>query len=63
MYNMHLDPVPPQRRRTGGIKPTQQSATKMLLIWLESYEDHLTVPLGNLNLLSKLLMIVKYSET
>ncbi|XP_050081711.1 ral GTPase-activating protein subunit beta isoform X2 [Anopheles aquasalis] len=45
------DPIPPVRRRTGASKPgspyTAPSA-KILLVWLESFEDHLTFPIDDL---------------
>lgn len=43
------DPIPPTRRRTGASKPLLlgQSSAKILLVWLESFEDYLTFPIGN----------------
>lgn len=45
-----VEPVPPSRRRTGANKPStfSQSTSKILLVWLESYEDHLSFPLDDL---------------
>lgn len=41
------DPIAPSRRRTGISKqPSAASGTKIMLVWLESYEDHLTLPVG-----------------
>lgn len=44
------DPVPPSRRRTTASKPALlgQSGAKIFLVWLECFEDHLTLPIGNL---------------
>lgn len=45
------DPVvPPSRRRTGANKPNSfsQSTSKIFLVWLESFEDHLTFPMDEL---------------
>lgn len=44
------DPIPPSRRRTGATKSHLhlQSATKILVVWLECYEDHLTFPKDDL---------------
>lgn len=44
------DPVAPNRRRTGANKPNSfsQSTSKIILVWLESFEDHLTFPLEDL---------------
>ncbi|XP_055544196.1 ral GTPase-activating protein subunit beta isoform X3 [Wyeomyia smithii] len=45
------DPIPPVRRRTGASKPTTlytAPTAKILLVWLESYEDHLTFPIEDL---------------
>lgn len=42
------DPIPPSRRRTCAMKPSllTQTGAKILLVWLESFEDHLTFPTG-----------------
>jgi hypothetical protein len=42
------DPVAPARRRTGANKPAINwtPSAKILLVWLESFEDHLTFPTG-----------------
>lgn len=44
------EPVPPARRRTGANKPAINwtPSAKILLVWLESFEDHLTFPTGEL---------------
>lgn len=43
------EPVPPSRRRTGANKPNSfQSTSKIFLVWLESFEDHLTFPMDDL---------------
>lgn len=44
------DPVAPTRRRTTASKPALlgQSGAKIFLVWVESFEDHLTLPIGNL---------------
>ncbi|XP_058125156.1 ral GTPase-activating protein subunit beta isoform X3 [Anopheles coustani] len=45
------DPIPPVRRRTGASKPNTlytAPTAKILLVWLESYEDHLTFPIDDL---------------
>lgn len=44
------EPVAPTRRRTGANKPSSfsQSSSKIVLVWLESYEDHLTFPMEEL---------------
>lgn len=44
------DPVPPSRRRTTASKPPLlgQSGAKIFLVWVESFEDHLTLPTGKL---------------
>uniref|UniRef100_A0A182Q2H7 Ral GTPase-activating protein subunit alpha/beta N-terminal domain-containing protein n=1 Tax=Anopheles farauti TaxID=69004 RepID=A0A182Q2H7_9DIPT len=45
------DPIPPVRRRTGASKPSTlytAPTAKILLVWLESYEDHLTFPIDDL---------------
>ncbi|XP_055638220.1 ral GTPase-activating protein subunit beta isoform X2 [Toxorhynchites rutilus septentrionalis] len=45
------DPIPPVRRRTGATKPTTlytAPTAKILLVWLESFEDHLTFPVDDL---------------
>ncbi|XP_062549211.1 ral GTPase-activating protein subunit beta isoform X6 [Armigeres subalbatus] len=51
MSSKSADPIPPVRRRTGASKPTQlytAPTAKILLVWLESYEDHLTFPIDEL---------------
>lgn len=42
------DPVPPTRRKTNAMKPTllAQAPAKIMLVWLESYEDHFNFPIG-----------------
>lgn len=40
------DPVAPSRRRAGTSKSPVCPAAKIMLVWLESFEDHLTFPLG-----------------
>lgn len=41
------DPIAPARRRTGLSKqPVAASGAKIMLVWLESFEDHLTLPTG-----------------
>lgn len=40
------EPVAPSRRRVGTSKSPLCPAAKIMLVWLESYEDHLTFPLG-----------------
>ncbi|XP_053677256.1 ral GTPase-activating protein subunit beta isoform X2 [Anopheles nili] len=45
------DPIPPVRRRTGASKPSSlytAPTAKILLVWLESFEDHLTFPIDDL---------------
>uniref|UniRef100_A0A182KBS0 Ral GTPase-activating protein subunit alpha/beta N-terminal domain-containing protein n=1 Tax=Anopheles christyi TaxID=43041 RepID=A0A182KBS0_9DIPT len=45
------DPIPPVRRRTGATKPSTlytAPSAKVLLVWLESLEDHLTFPIDDL---------------
>lgn len=44
------EPVPPSRRRTGTMKPPHLGlpGAKILLVWLESFEDHLTFPLSKI---------------
>ncbi|XP_050078948.1 ral GTPase-activating protein subunit beta isoform X3 [Anopheles maculipalpis] len=45
------DPIPPMRRRTGVSKPSTlytAPTAKVLLVWLESFEDHLTFPIDSL---------------
>lgn len=45
------DPIPPMRRRTGASKPSTlytAPSAKVLLVWLESFEDHLTFPIDSL---------------
>ena len=43
------DPIPPTRRRLGTTKPALlgQVGAKILLVWLESFEDHLTFPMDD----------------
>lgn len=43
-----VEPVAPARRRTGANKPAINwtPSAKILLVWLESFEDHLTFPTG-----------------
>ncbi|XP_021703987.1 ral GTPase-activating protein subunit beta isoform X5 [Aedes aegypti] len=51
MSSKSADPIPPVRRRTGASKPTTlytAPTAKILLVWLESYEDHLTFPIDDL---------------
>lgn len=45
------EPVAPSRRRTTASKPPLlgQSGAKIFLVWLESFEDHLTLPIGNIS--------------
>lgn len=38
------EPVPPARRRTGAKLPCWNPSAKILLVWLESFEDHITFP-------------------
>lgn len=42
------EPIAPSRRRTCAMKPSllTQTGTKILMVWLESFEDHLTFPTG-----------------
>ncbi|KAL7044929.1 hypothetical protein ACKWTF_002104 [Chironomus riparius] len=42
------DPIPPARRRTGAKLPCWNPSAKILLVWLESFEDHLTFPVDDL---------------
>ncbi|XP_052870106.1 ral GTPase-activating protein subunit beta [Anopheles cruzii] len=45
------DPIPPVRRRTGASKPSSHytaPSAKILLVWLESFEDYLTFPIEDL---------------
>lgn len=44
------EPVPPARRKVAALKPTLlvQASVKIFLVWLESYEDHLTFPIGKI---------------
>lgn len=53
------DPIAPARRRTGANKPTViwTPSAKIMLVWLESFEDHLTFPIGKKQL--KLLNFTK----
>lgn len=46
------EPIAPSRRRTGAMKPSllSQTGAKILMVWLESFEDHLTFPIGKLAL-------------
>uniref|UniRef100_A0A1Q3FD58 Putative ral gtpase-activating protein subunit beta n=1 Tax=Culex tarsalis TaxID=7177 RepID=A0A1Q3FD58_CULTA len=51
MSSRSADPIPPVRRRTGATKPTTlytAPTAKILLVWLESFEDHLTFPIDDL---------------
>lgn len=43
------EPVAPSRRRTTASKPALlgQLGAKIFLVWLESFDDHLTLPVGN----------------
>lgn len=45
------DPVAPKRTKSSTSKPflSNQAGSKVLLVWLESYEDYLTFPIGKLN--------------
>lgn len=45
------EPVAPARRRTGTNKPAINwtPSAKIMLVWLESFEDHLNFPSGNIN--------------
>lgn len=48
-YDKNLkEPVPPARRRTGANKPAINwtPSAKIMLVWLESFEDHLNFPTG-----------------
>ncbi len=49
------EPVAPSRRRTVASKPTLlgQTGAKIFLVWLESFEDHLTLPIEELLLYTK----------
>ncbi|XP_037051455.1 ral GTPase-activating protein subunit beta isoform X9 [Bradysia coprophila] len=49
------EPVAPTRRRTVASKPAllSQTGAKIFLVWLESFEDHLTLPIEELLLYSK----------
>lgn len=42
------EPVPPARRKTGSNKPAINwtPSAKIMLVWLESFEDHLNFPTG-----------------
>lgn len=44
----NIDPVAPSRRRTCAMKPALmgQSSAKFLVVWLESFEDHINFPTG-----------------
>lgn len=44
------DPVPPTRRKTtsGKSSLSNQTSAKIMVVWLESYEDHLNFPIGEL---------------
>lgn len=48
MSSSSVDPIPPSRRRAGTTKPPLlgQIGAKILLVWLESFEDYLTFPIG-----------------
>lgn len=48
--NKNKEPVPPARRKMAALKPTLlvQASVKILLVWLESYEDHLNFPIGKI---------------
>lgn len=48
------DPVAPKRTRSSTSKPflANQAGPKVLLVWLESYEDYLTFPIGKLKKLN-----------
>ncbi|GAB0089243.1 ral GTPase-activating protein subunit beta [Sergentomyia squamirostris] len=45
-----IEPIAPTRRRTGASKVSSagQTSSKIFLVWLESYEDHLTFPMDDL---------------
>ena len=53
------EPVAPARRRTGANKPAINwtPSAKIMLVWLESFEDHLNLPTG------KKFFVQKMSET
>lgn len=41
------DPIAPSRRRTCAMKPSiTQNSSKFLVVWLESFEDHIHFPTG-----------------
>lgn len=44
------DPIAPARRRTCAIKPalSSQSGVKIFMVWLESFEDYLNLPIDDL---------------
>lgn len=43
------DPIAPSRRRTCAMKPAiSQNSGKFLVVWLESFEDHINFPTGKL---------------
>lgn len=45
--HMSNDPVAPSRRRTGVSKaPAAATGVKIMLVWIESFEDHLSLPIG-----------------
>jgi hypothetical protein len=44
--NKSQEPVPPMRRRQNAAKAAPNGTWKILLVWLESYEDHLSFPMG-----------------
>lgn len=46
--SLKVDPIPPARRRTGAKLPCWNPSAKILLVWLESFEDHLTFPTDDL---------------
>lgn len=44
-----LEPIPPARRRTGAKNIIHWTpSAKIMLVWLESFEDHLTFPMDDL---------------
>lgn len=45
------DPVPPTRRKANAMKPSllAQPPAKIYLVWLESFEDLLNLPIGKKN--------------
>lgn len=54
------EPIPPSRRRTCAMKPylLTQTGAKILMVWLESFEDHLTFPTGNRIFVSKFFSLL-----